>query len=220
MGSVGRVCDFHSCGFFPVAFSPIIYFDKVCAPADDIAIVEEEEEKSFYHWSLARVLNALEKYADEEVLIRDSRVSGGGRTSEITSKATKIANALLEEAENYNPWKPTIVKPSELKTVIAHAYREWILYNKKKTLILSRKDPLSKELMSKQLPRWQSILAMLKSTHARRIPELLKKDRQLNTVYTDIIRNAFLILIFRRLAILERRRTMFLPQSFFQQLSW
>lgn len=181
-----------SSSWWLLTLSPVIYFDKVRAPADDMAIVEEEEDKSFYHWSAARVLKALEKHADEEVLVRDSHISGGGRTSDVTSQATKIADALIEAADNYNPWKPTIVKPSELKTVMTHAYREWILYNKKKTLILSKKDPLCQELMEKQLPCWQSVLRMLKSTHARRIPELLKEDDQLNTVYRDIIRNAYL----------------------------
>jgi hypothetical protein len=183
-----------SSSWWLLTLTPVIYFDRVRVPAADIADVRRQESDSFYHWSVSKVLQALEKYGEEEeVLLLDPGIPGGGRGPVITREARRLANALLLQAANYNPWKPTVVRPSELKTVMTHAYREWIIYNKNKANALPPRDPLRKELAQKQIPRWQEVLARLRTSPSRQMPELLQKDPELNTVFTDVVRNAYLL---------------------------
>ena len=182
-----------SSSWWLLTLTPIIYFDQVRISDKDLVSVYEQKGRSTYNLAVSRVLQALERYADERILIVDPNLPARGRTLSVKRESKRIADKLLELADGWRPRELTIVRPSEIKNVMINAYREWIFYNRKKSQSLPDSDRLRKKLIAIEIPRWRGVLSRLKSTPARDIPDLLRKDPDLYIVYSDIIRNAYLL---------------------------
>jgi hypothetical protein len=182
-----------SSSWWLLSLTPFLYFEKVRASSADLQSVLEQEGKSAYHDAAAQVLAALQRHTGKDILSSDSSLPSRGRSREILDQARQTSKELVLHAARWSPSTPTLARPSELKTVMVNAYREWIRYNRKKAALLPHGDPLREELATKQIPRWSSILQRLTATTPRCIPELLENDQDLFQVLADVVRNAILL---------------------------
>ncbi len=182
-----------SSSWWLLTLTPILYYDRVRVSTADLESIHEQEGKSYYNLTVSRILTALERYAEEEVVIRDNRLPARGRSIRIQEDAKSIADRLLQYAAEWSPKSLALVRPSELKRVMMSAYSEWIAYNKSKASVMPETDPLKKELLERQIPRSQQSLRRIQTTAVNKIVDLLNQDVDLYTVFVNIIRNAYLI---------------------------
>jgi hypothetical protein len=182
-----------SSSWWLLTLTPVIYYDRLRVCASDLTSIHEQEGKSYYNSTTHRILTALENYADEDFIIKDERLPTRGRAPRIERDVKKIADALLHHASKWSPRSPTLVRPSELKRIMTAAYKEWLAYNRGKASVTPQSDPFKRELLERQIPRSQQSLRRLQSTPVREIAGLLTEDRDLYTVFSNIVRNAYLI---------------------------
>ena len=173
--------------------TPIIYFDHVRVSKTDLELVHEKETKGYYNMSASRILRALERYSGEPVLFRDDCLPRQGLNDEVTRKAREIADTLLAQASIWSETNPALVSPLEIKEIMTTAYKEWLTYNQSKADISPHNDPLKTVLLEKQIPRSKESLQRLEATRLEAISGLLINDKNFNTVFCNIIRNAYLI---------------------------
>jgi len=204
MGDRLAVINPGSSTWWLLTLTPIIYFDQIRVAAGDLESIHEQEGRSYYNFSVSKVLRALERYAEEEIVMADDSLPTAGKDQQIISKAEDIAKALIGQAAAWSQGSPTIASPSELKNVMINAYTEWISYNQEKAKLSPNKDPLKLELLEKQIPRWKSIREKIKATKGEDILELLSENSELYIVFKDIIRNAHLITTASNLSKNER----------------
>lgn len=176
-----------------LTLSPIIYFDRVRVSADDLVEIHNQSGQSAYHEAVSGVLRAIEKHADEEIFVVDESLPQKGESPHIASEVTRLSNALLDMADAYSSWHPTVVRPGEIKQVLIHACREWRRYNRQKAYSLPRTDPLRIELLERQIPASLDREATYRSVPAARFPEFLRKNPRFLLIFQNIIRNAWLL---------------------------
>ncbi len=111
-----------SSSWWLLTLSPIIYLDRIRVSAQDLYEVRQQEDMSIYHASVASVLTALEAHADEELLIEDTELPGTGDAPAITQKARRLADTLVDHAASWNSWRPTPVRPGELRRLMVNVY--------------------------------------------------------------------------------------------------
>jgi hypothetical protein len=182
-----------SSSWWLLTLTPVIYFDRLRVSASDLTSIHEQEGKSYYNLTTHRILTALENYAEDEFIIKDDNLPVRGRAPQIEKKVKKITDALLQYASQWSPKYPTLVRPSELKRIMTAAYKEWLAYNKSKASVTPQSDPFKRELLEQQIPRSQQSLKCLQSTPVREIVNLLMENQDFYIVFSNIIRNAYLI---------------------------
>jgi len=85
-----------------LTLSPLIYYDRLRVYSPDLTSIHEQEGKSYFNSTTNCVLRALERYVDEEIIIRDDRMPPRGRGHRIEQDSKAIADALLHHASEWS----------------------------------------------------------------------------------------------------------------------
>lgn len=173
-----------------LSLTPLLYFDRIHVSELDLRQVAESEEISAYNYLIARILQSLQSETGPEILVPHKSIIQNHRRPTIASEAEKVSDDIINTAATWTRAQPTLVRPGELKALLWNAYGEWVRYNKHKVRYSPPDDPLATELAKKQIPRWVSTRTRIRSTPARKIPDLLVTDRELRRIFTEVVRSS------------------------------